>query len=815
MTARSLFDSLPARNTRLLVGQSRKFFIVNCILQALGIPLVVLMLMLEIWEDAIIAGGRHFSLPDLELYIVVGVICVAAATVLGIPAGICAFQELWKRSKVDMIYSLPLTGRQRYFSHYLSGCTLYLMPYTAAVVIGWIIVLLGCAATASLGVEGYGWAMMGSTVCRMYAMGTIGLLLLMWMYYTAAVLFASCTGTLFENVYTNILFNLLVPGTLAAVIGVITSHCRTMNFNWYGIDWTSPIGGLIYLFMLVTGLEDEITSYLGGWNSISGSEVVSRNVWTPFLLWGLRIILFTAVLLVLAWQLYVRRKAEQVSKPFPYKAIYFVMLTMITVLILCLVTLSDDLIGPALLLAAIVYLIMEIIRKRGFKRFWVSILSYAGTAAAVLVMLFVVDVTNCFSQEYTIPPTFSMSSVRVDVESNSGGDFSRMTLEYTNRDVIEAIHSLQKEVIGDYKENGGTTVEMNKKLYESGYMTLNSYSEYDSTYSDPFSTYDYNTDTDFRKPLNEYDFTEGYYAVPTTRVVITYTTTLGGQVKRTYSFNPDQYLRLMEIIHRTDLYAQAEMERVRTICTETKWQNDDTIRRRTAFTIESLRGVDQQPCDAAPEMADRLAEAYYADLQDMSVEDLRESGLYCRIGGSIPVWNCNTRTRDILRELGFAEFTLEEQYGFTGGNEDTYYDEYNDYTSDIYSYSTFQIRLYKPGSYMSSTETYTLAPGIAKILVDPGSEAFTGTIYGIPDLVPMLEGKPELRALLEAAKDSSCFTMDEDCWLMNISGRWYYIEPENAHLAEAYMESYDDEFWNVSSPSSVYFGGSGGGSIQG
>lgn len=800
MTARSLFDSLPARNTRLSVGQNKKFLIVNCILQALGLPLVMLVGILTVWEDAASDTGRYVIMPSLELYAVVGVLCLAAATVLGIPAAISAYPELWKRSKVDMIYSLPLTGRQRYFSHYLSGCALYLAPFAAAVILGWGILLVGCGAVASLGAENYTWAILSSEVFWRYAMATIGLLLLMWLYYTAAVLFTSCTGTLFESIYTNILFNLLVPGTLAAVIASVTSRSSTMSFNWYGIEWTSPIGGLIYLCTLVSGEAADLLFY--SWRDITGSEVTHYNMWTPFLLWGLRIILLTAALLVLGWQLYVRRKAEDVSKPFPYKALYFVMLTMVTVLILCLVNLSSDLIGPALLMAAIVYLIMEIIRKRGFKRFWVSILSYAGTAAAVLVMIFIVDVTNCFSREYAIPSTFSVTSVRVDVNADLGSSYydSGVDLEYTDRDVIAAIHSLQKEIIREYKENGSTTEKLETELYTSDYRTLT----YDDGYAfdDPYAVYSYEDYPDTysvsydektyqRKPLEYYDFaSRNNYAVPTRRVRIMYTTTLGSQVVRTYTVNPDQYLRLMETLHRTDLYASAASASLRESCLsyDTDHNSGGYTLPATSFYLTSPSGVSQGPCKAGADAADRISAAYYEDLREMTIEDLRESGIYGYISGArMPVWNCNTRTIEILKELGLEDFTLKERYA--GDDEDT------DYTYDQYGYGSayMMLRLYEPGTYMAPMKNYGAAPDQFPPLVDTGADAFTGTIY--PERMSV---QPELSALLEAAKGIGCFTTDTDCWMMNISGRWYYIDGEDTDIVQAYMDSYDSQdFWGT------------------
>ena len=81
-------------------------------------------------------------------------------------------------------------------------------------------------------------------------------------------------------------------------------------------------------------------------------------------------VVLIAAVLVLAWHLYRKRRAEAVGKPYVYLLAYYIMLTLLTVLILTLFAVGMN--GAAILFAAVVYLIMEVVRKRGFRKFWLS-----------------------------------------------------------------------------------------------------------------------------------------------------------------------------------------------------------------------------------------------------------------------------------------------------------------------------------------------------------------------------------------------------------------------------------------------------------
>ncbi|MDE7121833.1 MAG: hypothetical protein K2O42_06700, partial [Oscillospiraceae bacterium] len=102
MTARFL-HKFPVRNAFRLFRQNQKFAIVTCILQILGIPLIMGSMMMEIYTDNL---SDVYIPTNSWAYASIGSFCLGVSVILGIFFGINAYHEEWDKSKVDMLYSL-------------------------------------------------------------------------------------------------------------------------------------------------------------------------------------------------------------------------------------------------------------------------------------------------------------------------------------------------------------------------------------------------------------------------------------------------------------------------------------------------------------------------------------------------------------------------------------------------------------------------------------------------------------------------------------------------------------------------------------
>ncbi len=810
MTARSLHKGLPACNMRSAIKQNNKMLIVVCILQTLGVPVIMGSFMLQMWQEAIFEKYRYNVFSGLELYAIIAALIFGIAVLLGSAIAISVFRELWKKHDVDMMYALPLTGTQRFFSHYLAGAVIYLLPYVVAVIVGWIILLGGsCAIDFEFLDQTRGEFL--AEACQYYLLASLGMFLLMWMYYTTTALITVCCGTVFESTYTTLLLNGLVPGTFAAVLAVICDNISAFSFEylWQPIGYTSPAGGLIYLFYILSGGFD--TSY-SGWYSVSGSEATDHGMVPAFIRWALIITLLVSITLVAAWKLYQHRKAESVSRPFVYLGVYYLMLTALTVLILCLLNTGVDAFAPIIIFAGVIYFLMEVIRKRGFRRFWVSVISFVLTVSLTIGIFAAVIKTNAFGTVYRIPSLSSISSVKIEMSTPFSEDIS---LEYTNKDVIRAVRELHQDITEDLKRDNSTTEKINAAMEELDYKHLEYSAEYTDTnriedggvvnplnenryYTvDPEAEYSmkYQNYVDYwTEYVSDVEMRDRYSYADTEYVQLTYFTRTGSTVNRYYDINIDQYKQLLEIIYGTELYADGAADRMLERLTDdlTQYDHDTNIGAipdRMQMSITSDISIFDNPqhvyVNGGEAMLGRIADCYRRDLKNMKNGEQLTSGVFCKLH-DVTIWNSCTETIALLRELGFREFTVAEKFGL--GDSDQYVD-YTEYGQQIRS---LHMRLYAPGDYAFAAETTKVAfVGGNNVYVRPESAMYEDIYYRVND-VDMEKLFPEVMALLDVVQ--KVHLSEGSCYMLVINGDWYAVPADKSDLAQAVIDLPEGHF---------------------
>ncbi len=793
MTAKSLLNSLPARNMKRAIGEHRKLSIVMTILQILGIPMAATALMLDIFLESKSWSSEYFSnlyyQYDADAYVVIAVICFGAAVIVGMIAAASVFQEMWKKTKVDMLCSLPLTGKQRFFSHYLAGAWTYLLPYVIAVVLGWLVILIG---SCIVDFNGFSYELTRSEflgeLCPLYTYGTLGMFLLMTLYYTITVLVTVCCGTYFETIYTTLLLNCLVPGTIAAVLLVITDNVYALGFDylWQVIGFTSPIGGLIYMMYLIT---IKIDGYYG-YGEIYGTEVEEYGMLPAFTIWAVWIVLLIAAALIGAMLLYKRRKAEEVGKPFVYHGAYFLMLTLLTVLILCMV--SGGIVVPAIIFSAIVYFVMEVIRKRGFRRFWLSAICYVCTAALTIGMFTLTIKTDVFGTVYRIPALSSIRSLEISLWRDPNQD---ITMRYTDKEIIKAVRELHKELASDMKEDGSTVKNINDRLREEDVQLLvygvpeEYYNSYTADYyytEDPEAYADYKNDY-YYEAAYDYRYPDGYEYAPTEYISLTYTTHLGSEINRTYDCNIDQIEQLMDILCGTEIYAEA--------CE--KWMTE-RLWSRTAEYSEDL-GQTVLPSSVLLSLHHYYSEAEQTAITSWSHSRIEEiaaaygtdivrigndtGGLYGLLFDEMPIWNNCTETIELLENMDLHPFTVPEKFGVPDATyEDFFQYHYQDYN---YQGQVLDVRIYAPEDYALACDDF------AGYAMNNGSYVckdadFYETSYYCTEYASMEKEAPELHALLGAVEQY--YKSDEPCYAVVVNGTWFTLPAEDSALAEVFFK---------------------------
>lgn len=437
-TLKKSFFKTHFKNTIL---ENKKFLFIVSVLHLIGYPVIAFTI-------------RYYSEhPDNtdESYAIASCIALAIAILSGAIIAISIFNYLYKKSTVDMNLSLPLTTRQRFLSEYFAGLTIYIVPAIIGGLIGTVILLTGKHELMEfLKYTIY----IGSIVI-------IGMIL----YYSLTVLILSCCGSLFETILSTLLINAMIPASIYLLSYTIISNdsfglsSNSLFLNQIFIS--SPIGNaafIIYFF-----------------NNVNMYGNVNTNLYFH---WLIPTLIFTVLIVLLSYFLYKKRKAEQVSKPYVYKFIYYAILFFVTFCIISIFKVStgssdytaqtdstpiDASFFPAVMCSGIVFFIMEIISNRGFKKFWLSILKFAGTITCIYVVLLLCHSTNGFGVNKYVPLESAVDTVNIDLD-NYYGNTSIYNFSVTNKHTIHDVVSLHEKVIKEKYEDKNTS---HKEISES------------------------------------------------------------------------------------------------------------------------------------------------------------------------------------------------------------------------------------------------------------------------------------------------------------------------------------------------------------
>ena len=399
------------------------------------------------------------------------------AILSGILIALSNFSYLYKKTQVDMIYSLPLTTTQRFMSDFFAGVTSYIAPFIASGFLTLILCFVGRATIVDwvsvFPDAGFGFQTVGQLLFQCYLYGTFVLL----MVYTISVLVISCCGNIVESGLYIFATNILIPSTIAVFTLILFGDLYGIDVERLAIKAicpTSPVGAFISFIDII----DTVEYGYGGVTTMF--DVIVHHL-LPF-------IFFTVLYGVIAFFLYKNRKAEDVSKPFVYKLFYYIISTAVVFCIVSIFIGENGLGGeggflPLLIISGIVFFIMDIIANRGFKKFWVSVIRFVATMVVMIVAVSLVGFTGGFGMVKYVPNASSISSVSINSYSHYGRN--------------------NRAFIFEYEENGQFTIkndELIKAVVDAHEANVNRYSameEVGGFYKDTVSTVDITYVTNF------------------------------------------------------------------------------------------------------------------------------------------------------------------------------------------------------------------------------------------------------------------------------------------------------------------------------
>lgn len=347
------------------------------------------------------------------------------------------FSYMHKKRSVDMFGALPMSRRTLFFSRYLAGLTLLLIPLVLCTGIGMLLSLPSTGAIETL---------LNGMFCIMFA--TI-------VSYTFTAFIAVCCGTTADTVISVLAINCLYP----AAVGV----CQLLS--------TSIVPGVFTAIEPTTLGYTALSPYVTGITSAFGDSLgygASSIFEMPgqLLCWFVLFAACFAGCVVLSK----RRKAESAQAGFAFRlpAIIVRFIASATVglffasmfgAVSSSVTFNGVMqhhfwfIMGLIIGAFITHLVVTFIYNRGVKGFLKSLIPYAVTIVVILAG-YAVLVTGMFGSDMYVPKADEVKSVRFLVNSSvnakdyyaNGEEVPRAAAEFKEKKEIENVLSLHNKI---------------------------------------------------------------------------------------------------------------------------------------------------------------------------------------------------------------------------------------------------------------------------------------------------------------------------------------------------------------------------------
>lgn len=437
-----------ASNFWIKLTANKKLFVVSCIVNLLGIPLFVFAKVLNIKADNIrFVSSNSINDLDYSCYYVISIASMFVLLAIVIISAFSIFNYLYSKPMVDVIYSLPITVNQRFFSDYLAGLAITGIPYIASMIISLIINGISFAAVPA-------WALSqvqgdtGSTL--VIFQGYLYVFLFMLMLYTITVFVLTFCGSIIEGIGYTVILNAIVPIVMFVLLAFI-SECvygmSTISPEFDILRYAASLGGLIVSAEFVGSVME-----LNSFDNVNLAHCA---------LWAVIYFLITAVIFGISYLFYRKRKAEDVTKPFVFKTVYYVIMTCIcfcmsAAVVIFSIMSSSEYVRissgiPWIIAGAVIFFILDTIQNRGFKKFGSGVIKYIAMTGGSVLLLMIMVWTDGFGGTYKIPDIDNIESVDIYCTSMFDGDRTR-EINIKTPENIETVIGVHENAINDYKE---------------------------------------------------------------------------------------------------------------------------------------------------------------------------------------------------------------------------------------------------------------------------------------------------------------------------------------------------------------------------
>ncbi len=578
-------------------SEDMKLFITNLLFQLLCLPVLagVALRVLHMEHFFKEHNLSYYDSSECLPFIVIAVIAFILSIGMGLIIPMVNFKYLYNKSLVDMNYSLPLSNRQRFFADFATGLITYVLPALIGAAIGGIELFIGSQFVDLSEISDE----IPQAVQAGFAV-IVGMILL----YSVCVFAITFAGSMFEAIFSIFAVNIMIPVVIGLTwVNIVdAAHFGLVDgavLESYPFFTTSPIGVFAFIIFF---MENGVSTL----NYYNGYELSSSFVNSSYFNFMVRTIIISAVFVIVSYLLYKHRKAEDVSKPYVYNAFYYIIMSLAVYSIVSALKLTDvsSAMFAAFIISGIIWFVMELIRRRGFKRFWTAVISFGAASLAVIGVIKLIDVTQGLGAAKVIPN----ASAVTDVEINTWGGAIDCNSQFLIRD---------KHIIND-------VIDINKEVVDRHF----NYSNYDYNISD------YKTNSSmYYDDYSEENRNDKKVFTDQVELRITYYTGSGSTIQRNYYVPSQMLTQLFCDVNSSEEYAEMTARTMKRDCAIRKdYKNPNEIS-GYEFVICNKLGHGENVRLSVSE-GEELISAVRSDIIAMSSDEFRNAEFYCTINGT-------------------------------------------------------------------------------------------------------------------------------------------------------------------------------------
>lgn len=384
-------------------------------------------------QNAISAENVAQSLVTMSC--VIGSICLVGMFVFTFVTTLRSFRYLYNKNAVDMDYALPVNHNTRFFADLAAVFTTSIVPHIISVIIGVIFTnVISDKAKVLFSAQSAEKAEMVEMISSIVLQCMFVGLFACFMQIAFSLLMISLCGKKAESAIYPVLINIAIPIIHALALYIIESNTfgsTTIGETlYYPVCATSPVGMII-----ITAVE-AINFFFG-----VDYNACSPNVTLPIFRaeYLITAIVLTIIFFVGAYFLIKFRRNERVGSPYVYKGMS-VIIPGIVVLAMSLpmwnmafapfsknnifnnsyTPNSAAWILGLLISTFIVYVILELISGKAFRKFHITVAKWAGSVVVCAGITLLFMFSNGFGKAEFVPSPEQVVSADVQLFTNQG-----------------------------------------------------------------------------------------------------------------------------------------------------------------------------------------------------------------------------------------------------------------------------------------------------------------------------------------------------------------------------------------------------------